>query len=152
MWKTTLVFKVTLVYQIFTVFVKLDWNIMKLGPNIKKLHMKFYGLFYVKNKVSGKNLNYFFILLWHRFTWNWRQNVAIFLIFWHKKIKLANGFIHETDMKLWNRQIRSGKKIETDGTRFLGFFAGGASRRRQKTPKTACRQFQFFSWPKLVVS
>ena len=47
-------------------------------------------------------------------------------------MKLADGFIHETDMKLWNRQIRSGKKIETDGTRL----------RRG-------RQFQFFSWPNL---
>ena len=115
MWKTTLVFKVTLVYQIFSVFVKLDRNIMKLGTNIMKLHMKFYGLFYVKNEVSGKNLAYFFIILWHSFTVIWRKNVAIFLIFWHLKIKLSDGFIHKTDMKLWNRQIRSGKKIETDG-------------------------------------
>ena len=33
-----------------------------------KYDTKFYGLFYVKNEVSGKNLTYFFILLRHSFT------------------------------------------------------------------------------------
>ena len=56
------------------------------------------------------NLTYFLFLLWISFTWNWRKNVYIFLNFLASKVKLADGFMDETGIKLWNRQIRSGKK------------------------------------------
>ena len=41
-----------------------------------------------------------------------------FLTFWHQKMKLADGFMCETDIKLWNRpEFSQEKKNETDGTR-----------------------------------
>ena len=58
----------------------------------------------------SRNLTYFLFLLWISFTWNWRKNVYIFLNFLASKVKLADGFMDQTGIKLWNRHIRSGKK------------------------------------------
>ena len=82
---------------------------------------RFYALFYVKKEVSAKTSFIFLFYCgtvsretgekWLYFSdfsginkWNWQ------MVSWVK-----------TDIKLWNCQIRSGKKIETDGTRLGGF-------------------------------
>ena len=86
-----------------------------------------------KNKVSARNLIYFYFLLWHSFTWNWRKNGGfIYDFIWHQKWNWLMVSWVKSGIKLWNRQIRSGKKNETDGTRL----------RRG-------RQFHFFSRPNL---
>ena len=79
--------------------------------------MRFYGLFYVKNEVSAETslIFYFYCGSVSRET---DEKMSIFFQnFLASKVKLADGFMNETGIKLWNRQIRSGKKIETDGTR-----------------------------------
>ena len=81
------------------------------------ISMRFYGQFYVKNKVSAKTslIFYFYCGSVSRET---DEKMSIFFLnFLASKVKLADGFMNETGIKLWNRQIRSGKKIETDGTR-----------------------------------
>ena len=66
--------------------------------------------------------------MWHSFTWKLDETGCFVLLFLlAQKMKLADGFMGETGIKLWNRQNSVGKKIETDGTRL----------RRG-------RQFQFF--------
>ena len=54
-------------------------------------------MFYGKNEVSSANL--IFIFYCGTVSRETGKNVGIFLIFWHQKMKLADGFIHETDMK-----------------------------------------------------
>ena len=53
--------------------------------------------------------------MWHSFTWKLDETGCFVLLFLlAQKMKLADGFMDETGLKLWNRQNSLGKKIETD--------------------------------------
>ena len=95
----------------------------KLGVFILKRMEKIYETKRKRELVLAGNLTFFFVA---SFTWNWRKMLGFFLFFGSKN-ETGCGFIHETDWNYETVQIRSGKKIETDGR-----------------GEAACRQFQFF--------
>ena len=118
--------------NIYLFIVKLDqivnWNQntkMKLSQKIRirsigftNLCTRFYGLFYVKNEVSDETslIFYFYCGTVSRETGQ-KMSEWFSDFFASKKWNWLMVSCNETGIKLWNRQFRSGKKNETDGTR-----------------------------------
>ena len=113
------------------IFTKQD----RLASMISSRHEILWSVLCKKWGFSGKP-PLFFIFILDQFHAKLTQKCLCFSEFFGiKKLNWLMVSWDETGIKLWNPQIRSGKKNETDGTRL----------RRG-------RQFHFFSWPNLAVS
>ena len=62
--------------------------------------MRFYGLFYVKNEVSAETSLFFYFYCGSVSHETDKKMSIFFLNFLASKVKLADGFIHETGIKL----------------------------------------------------